>query len=495
MLKERINWTTGLNIAILITLLLGAMAMINGITIRSLWLDESFFARNVAQFPDGYFNQSAPTAPLFYVISWLLTQILGKVELAYRLLPLLAALGSVALLGRFLIQRYSRFTAFIAVVLMMTCYSFSHHAAFAHAYTMDLFFGALLLIQSDKVLNTSSMRQRWLWLLYCILAILGSMPGIFIVGANCLALLAVPLFEKDREKFKLNFRFVLPVGLSAFLMTAGLYFAMTVERTDMFYWDRYFPAGLMPWTIGKWFLDSTAGLTGYFFWNSTNGLLGLFLIFAGTAWFVNTNKSKLALLCWLPMAITILAAVIQKYPWGGVRTAIFTFPYVLILLASGLELLWRLSWSRFSRMIVAVAFLAITVPSIWVLKKAVIPVHDGTEAIKTLRSHMESEMQDGDSYLIYYAAKTQFEFYFPALTEKAIYQGWHERGEAELQSQFIQTNLENHTGRCWLIFSHVEQPEEELYMVDQAWSWGTVIDTIEASGCSAYLWSDTVKTE
>jgi 4-amino-4-deoxy-L-arabinose transferase-like glycosyltransferase len=77
------------------------------------------------------------------------------------------------------------------------------------------------------------------------------------------------------------------------------------------------------------------------------GAIVLALALLGVARWRRQGKGQLAAVLILPMAVTLLASILHRYPFGGSRVDLFLVPAVLLLAAAGLsELAGRLPAPR-----------------------------------------------------------------------------------------------------------------------------------------------------
>jgi len=462
------------------------MAMANGITVKSLLLDEAFFARNIMEFPEGYNRPSAPSAPLFYLVSYGMVLIFGNGEWVYRLLPLLSAIAGLILMILLLWKHYSRMAATLAIILLATSIPLIEYGGNAHPNATDFFCSALLLFITYHFTLRPSNRLWWLWIV-CSIAALGlSLPAVFVVMASSVIFLFRDIWKRQYTQLWQKMKGFIPLGIILFCLVLFVYLQKSGGRDDFPYWVIHFPDNIMPWTVFKWAFANTNALLGYLFWNSEYGLIGLFLILLGTAWFVLKKQYTLCFVCWGPVLLTIGAASLEKWPYGPLRIMLFLLPLFILLIGGGLESIWQSVQSRASKMVVFMACLLLLLPQSWILTRSIAHVEDSKEAMRSLSDAIKDEIMRDDVILVYYGADVQFQYYFPEYLDSAIIEPWSHSGDDYEIEYFVESNIRDIVGRFWLIFSHSQLKEDE-FMLSVAEKYGQLLQSFAFPGCSAYL--------
>jgi len=472
-------------VLIVILIFLSVLAMVNGIGVRSLLLDETFFARNLAHFPHGYFYDSAPCAPIFYFGTYALMQIFGQGEWVYRLIPFLGAVSGLILMALFLWQHFSRAVSVIAVFLMASSYPLVHFASNAHSYASDFFCSVLLFVLTDRLIRNYSLRKLIVWLVTAFLCVALSFTALFASAAYLLFILVIQLFRKETKAIRQFLLSSIPFTIGIFALLY-VFSKQAASRADVIYWKDDFLPGFLPWVAVKWFVINTSELLGYLFGNFKTSLIGLFLIILGSARFIQNKDSHRLILCWGPVFVTVAASGLQKWPYGPVRPILFALPFFLVLIASGLEWIWSCTKRKWDKTAVLAAFLVMAVPYSWTFRQAFARPYDSEEAMRSLSEIVEPEIQADDIFLVYYTTRTPFEFYFAAYTDRAFYQPWSQRDDQEMMQDFVRSHLESSKGRVWLIFSHVYETDEKM-MVAAAKALCNLDHLFEKPDCRAYL--------
>ncbi|WP_203717546.1 glycosyltransferase family 39 protein [Asanoa siamensis] len=289
-----------------------------------LWGDEQMIARNIRD--RGFldlggaldYNQSAP-------LGWLwaqhaVTTILGTDEYALRLLPLLAALGTLVLawlIGR---RWLGPVGAVVLVSFVATSAAAIRYAAEVKQYSGDLFWTMLLLGATMLLLERArpTVRQYVLWWSLAALACLFSMG----------AMLATPVFAAVlvgaawlRSGWRSALRAALPflVWLAVFVVhyLVSLRYVVGSEYMATFWGGRgYPPPGASLGETVTWSLGRLRLLAG--------DPLGLVPPDQGSRYLAAVTR-----VFWLLAGLGCLAAARRSRPFGALLAGVVLFAYVL----------------------------------------------------------------------------------------------------------------------------------------------------------------------
>ncbi len=469
-----------------IAVILSVLAMINGMHVKSLLLDEAFFARNLQNFPQGYTYQSAPSAPLFYLISYALVSVLGDAEWVLRLFPLITAVAGLLVMLKLVWTYFSRMTAVLTGVLTASSIPLIEYSANAHPYATDFFCSVILLVSALAYLNQPSRRNWWVWIVVAFVSVSLSLPAVFVVVIFIVLILGRDIRERAFQDLRQKMKGLIPLAVFMIALGVFLYLPKAGSRQDMFYWEGSFPESLLPWTVLKWAFTNTTAMLGYFFWSYQGGLIGLFLILLGTAWLLKKKQAVLCAVCWGPVILSAGAALFQKWPYGPIRVMLFTLPFFAVLVASGLELVKNAVRTKTPRLVVLLAFISLLVPQSWILTRGFQHIADSEEAVRSLSAAVQPDATEDDVFIVYYAAEVQFQYYFSSYLDQAVVQPWTQRGQASEIRDFLESHIPEKGNRFWLIFSHVVGDEDAM-MVSIAESSSRLIRSYTYSGCGAYL--------
>jgi len=342
------------------------------------------------------------------------------------------------------------------------------------------------LIITHQYINKPT-RIRWIiWLFISILCICFSFPALFVFASFCILILVNTIISKEWQELRIKLMTLIPSGLIIFALLFFFIMRVSQDRQDISFWETFFPPSFMPWYFFKWIYFSTDRLLAYLFWNQQSGLIGIFMILLGTSWTIIRKKYDLMILCWGPILFSLFAASLQKWPYGPIRAMLFSLPFFLVLLASGLEYIWESIKPTRSKVITVIAFLTILIPQSWTLKKGFEQIEDSEEAIRTLSKTIKPKIMENDHFIIYYAAAVQFQFYFPEYNDQAIVQSWVDAGDSTRLNRFVISALSEKKGRFWMIFSHIQGKEDE-WMLNSARKQSQLLESYTFPGCKVFL--------
>jgi hypothetical protein len=309
-----------------------------------IWGDEAFVCLN---FLDRDFI--GLTRPLRYVqvapILFLWSEsaayrLLGSSELALRLLPVLAGLGSL-----FLFLRLTRLTlpplaSALAVGFLAVAYYPVRHGCEVKPYAFDLFFALALLVAAVAWMQRPDQKRRLVLLIIVVPLALGlSYPAVFVAGAVSVALLPVVWRLRERAGWMLYFAYN-SVMLGSFL---GVYLLAGTQQYDStggaqnFYWTEWFPPA-EPAALIKWLAQAHTGNMMAYPVGGKDGASAItfLLCVIAVVHLARARRVELLLLLLGPFVLTFAAAVLHRYPYGGsARIAQHLAPSICFLAGTG----------------------------------------------------------------------------------------------------------------------------------------------------------------
>jgi hypothetical protein len=322
-----------------------------------VWRDEASLSFNFLEWDYrrllGELN-NRQIAPLWFLwIEKTVCLLAGPSAYWLRLVPLLAGVGGLVLFWRLAQTVLSPIAVAFAVGLLAVSWPPIELASTIKPYAIDLFVSVLLLHLAVLYLRRSELRQsdlrqsalrgsdvrgsdvrqtdlrqaegkKFLILLTLVapLAVGVSYPSVFVAGAVSLVL--APVVRRkgwgDRGWF---------LAFNALLLTAFLAHLLLVGRPIdparpselnaymKQYWSHGFPHGgpgaWLWWTIRVHF----ASLFSYPADFMGSSLIGLGLLVLGVRALVRQGQRPVVFLCLLPFALHLLAALLQRYPYGA----------------------------------------------------------------------------------------------------------------------------------------------------------------------------------
>jgi hypothetical protein len=345
-----------------------------------LWGDEAALAANLLE--HGYldllrpldFQQVAPA--LFMWIELWITRLLGFHEWSLRAFPFACSLASVVLfrhvaglifggkvfnnwkhsgeLARFARANgtnetgnespHFKLAELLAVAIFSVSYYPLRHGVESKQYASDLLVSmGLLTIALEWLTN-----PRRTWLLWCLAAAgpiaLGlSHPAAFVSGGIALALLPI-VWQFGTKRVWIPFVAYNAALVIAFVMiylwsTGPQIAAASDEGIMRSYWAHAFPPITRPLPLALWFLTIHAGqLFAYPVGGADVGsgaaTFACFVI--GALLFCRSERRSILTLCLAPFALTLFAAALERYPYGGyARTSQHLAPMICLFAGAG----------------------------------------------------------------------------------------------------------------------------------------------------------------
>jgi 4-amino-4-deoxy-L-arabinose transferase-like glycosyltransferase len=342
---------------------LALILLVLGVTFRlvlfllchPLYEDEAFLALNLVD--RGYLELTRQldrfqVAPVLFLWTELTAYRLGGAsEWVLRLVPLLAGLASLGLFWHLARLTVSPMAATLAVGLLAVSRWPVHLSCQVKPYSLDLLASLALLTVTIHWLQRPD-RIRWLVALTCLapLALATSYPAVFVAGS--ISIVLFPVVWRRSTCVRLLY-----LGFNA-LVLAGFFLcdvviaqrqlgpsgsAFQTYMTD--FWHRGFPPADPGRFLGWLLMRQVGPLMGYPYGNGTvPGLLTfpLFLFGAYLSW--KRGQRSFVAVCLLPFVLTLLAAVLGRYPYGACsRLSQHLAPLICLLTgvgSAGLVALW-----------------------------------------------------------------------------------------------------------------------------------------------------------
>ncbi len=308
-----------------------------------LWGDEAFVCVNLLDRDylgltgELRFAQVAPV--LFLWAEKASFEVLGGSELALRLLPFLAGLAALALLALLARRALNPLAAALAVGVLAVAYYPVRHSCEVKPYAFDLLLSVALLLAAVRWLDDPR-RLGWLALLALLapLAVGLSYPAVLTAGGVALALLPTAWRQGARAR-ALYAAFGLAL-VGSFALVYGVVgrgqFASTGGAGNPF-WEEWFPPS-RPRPLLLWLADAhTGNMMAYPVGGRAGGsALTALLCLAGVWRLASERRLGLLALLLAPFGLTLLAAALQRYPYGGsARVAQHLAPAICLLAGAG----------------------------------------------------------------------------------------------------------------------------------------------------------------
>ncbi|MCZ6792127.1 MAG: glycosyltransferase family 39 protein [Planctomycetota bacterium] len=292
-----------------------------------LWGDEAFLALS-------FFTRSwtgmletleyGMVAPVGFLWSGLaVTHVVGRSELALRLLPWLAGTGGFLIFWRLSRGVLGRHGALAALAILAASYYPVRHAAEVKPYSFDFLFSLPLYWAGWRTWCAPESRARWLALsLLMVVAVWFSYPSVFVSGGVSLALGGRVLARRQPREIlawivgglALSTSFVLMYWQVAANQQWGE--ARVGEGT---YWGPDFPPLDDPWRLPGWLLHAHTG--NMFAYPSGGRNYGssftTLLVVSGAVSVWRRGRKGLVLILLGALPLMLIAASLRLYPYGG----------------------------------------------------------------------------------------------------------------------------------------------------------------------------------
>jgi len=320
-----------------------------------LWDDESFLcvnliSRSYAELlqPLDY-HQVAPV--LFLWMERTCVLLGGFSEYSLRLAPFVCSIASLFLFRQVAARLLSGPAQVCAVAIFAVSYPGIRYAAEAKPYCTDMFVGLALL--AIVVQWQSSRDVRWLIGLAALMPIaLGiSYPAVFAAGGLSLVCGAILLRRTGTQREWLawsGWNLSLVASFVCWFHLVGRIQSSAESEFMGEFWKQNFPPVAQPWLVPYWLLkthasDFLAYPLGGPNWASTATLI---LCLAGLWYLIQQRQFVWLGLVACPAGLHLLAAALQKYPYGGhVKFSQYLATMICCLAALGLAAIMNW-WSR-----------------------------------------------------------------------------------------------------------------------------------------------------
>jgi len=301
-----------------------------------LWGDEARVAVNLFDRDLGGLTRPLDylqIVPLFFLwAEWLISRALGLGEFALRLLPVAAGVASLFAFRRLADRTLDKRAALAALALFAASYYPVRHATEVKSYSIDCLAGALLMLQGWRVMQGGPVRG---FALAAAFLAWWSYPSVFVAGG----VLAVAYLDRRRPAL---------VAAGALLAASFVLMYATVGSAQASagsfhvkssHWEDAFPPLAEPWRLPLWLLDMhTGNLFAYPNGGNDFGSSATFLLcVAGAVTLWRTGRRRLLAMLASPFALMLVAAALEKYPYGGsARIGQHVAPAICLLAGTGL---------------------------------------------------------------------------------------------------------------------------------------------------------------
>jgi hypothetical protein len=309
-----------------------------------IWGDEAFLCLNFLD--RDYLGLTQPlrcvqVAPLLFLWGELAVyRQLGGAELALRLLPFLAGLGSLALFWRLARRTLPPLPRLLAVGIFAVSYYPVRHSCEVKPYSLDLLVSlALLLLALRWLGRPERLAPLVLLTLFIPAALAASYPAVFVAGAVSLVLLPTAWRQPGWRPRALYVAYngLMLTGFAVPYLMAGLGQFASTGGTQNGYWEEWFLPLQLP-DLCWWLVKAHTGNMLAYPIGGPNGLSALttLLCLAGAWQLWRAGGRRLLVLLGVPFALGLAAAALHRYPYGGsARIAQHLAPAICLLAGAG----------------------------------------------------------------------------------------------------------------------------------------------------------------
>ena len=281
--------------------------------------------------------------PLFLLAEWVLQHVLGPSEFAVRLLPLAAGLAAVVLFWRWSRLLLPPFAALLAVGFFALGYYPMRHSVEMKPYSLDQF-SALCLYYLGTLWILQPQRTRYLLAAAILMPLLfgWSYPVVFVAGGLCAAV-GIELLTNRVAARRANWLAMVLCGaiaVASFVAVLQITGAGQYHQTGpamRAYWRGSFPPH-QPLRFLAWLIQiHTGNMFAYPVGGKNGGSTATLLVFLVGLAVVFRRRRRLLVLLLAPFALTFIAALMQRYPYGGsARVAQHLAPVICLLAGTGI---------------------------------------------------------------------------------------------------------------------------------------------------------------
>lgn len=329
-----------------------------------LWGDEAFLAISLLTRDFGGLMhplEYGQIAPLGYLWGTLVfVRLLGSSEWGLRSFSLIAGVLALLLFVRLARRHLGRNASLLAIGVFAAAYAPMRYAVELKPYGFDLLIALLLFMSAAAVLeNPARILRRLLLSLSAVLGVWCSYPAAFIaggVGITLAASLMVPMLRSRRGPVRQAPRAAAEttwyamhtvVYMTALLASFAAMYVLFARpqyqsakwAVDIPMWSVAFPPLERPWKLPLWLIDAHAGEMLAYPVGGKHGLSAgpLLLAILGAAALWRSQQRGFVVLLLSPLALTLIAAAMHRYPYGGgIRVMLFMAPAFCLLIGRGL---------------------------------------------------------------------------------------------------------------------------------------------------------------
>ncbi len=468
--------------------------------VRSLWLDESSLSLNIIHRSPAEllkpldYHQGAPI--LFLLLQKGIVAILGSSELALRLVPLFCGFVSIFLFASLAKWILKPKAVPFAVALFAISGPLIYYSSEVKQYSSDVVTALFLCLLARPLVEQKQLSAARIaaLALFGAIGLWFSQPAIFILAA--LGLIACWNLFKKRDRR--NFLQVTVIGAAWALSFVACYLVSLRALHQDHFLLQYWQSALapVPVSIGadaKWLFDTIMNFLSYpkDRYDKLGSDLAIVISALGAVQLFLSHRRRFYLLA-LPVLLTLLAAGLHTYPFGG-RLILFLVPTMTLLVAGGLEAIYTKTRAAYPLLAILAIVLLFAGPA--KIAGRILIKGEKVEEIKPVIAYVREHRLAGDSLYLYYGSVRAFDYY----QERRLISPMDETiGTGSWKGEWYEENYKHELDklrgkkRVWILFSHVFGTEgviddEQIYLryLDGI---GKRLDSSREVGSSVYLY-------
>jgi len=438
-------------------------------------------------------EQAAPVGFLFLEKLALLA--FGDGEYSLRLFPFLFSIASLVLFYEAARKCLQEWAATIALAFFSVSSYVIYYAAQIKQYSSDVAITLVIIVVAFNIETRElTARRAALFAGLGALAVWLSHPSVLVLAGVGLALALATLRQKDWRRF-----WILAGAYAVWLVSFAAFYLISLRNlsgnqtleTSWAAKGAFIP--LPPRSLAdlEWIPRALIKM-----FENPFGLrfpiLVLVVFLIGGFWLFVKNKRQLLILIG-PIAFTMLASGLHKYPFGR-RLLLFLIPPVLLVVGAGAE--YIIQKKRPYSMLIGGAIVALLLfqPVGGATRNM---LHPRAQDIRPVLEYVRDRRQPGDVVYVYHHQREPFLYYAKKYgfdeSESVLGIDARDKKNRGANWEAYARDLDRLRGyrRVWLLFSHVRKIKgvsEEEFMTRYLDSFGVRVERFGRLGASAYLY-------
>jgi Dolichyl-phosphate-mannose-protein mannosyltransferase len=358
--RPRVTAATGLVLLVGLGL---ALRLYHFLRMPSVWHDEAALLINVVRLDFHemlgplLIHEAAP--PLFLMIERAMMLLFGDGIVALRMFPFLVSCASVVLVALLARRLLTPDAAMWAVGLFAVSDRLLWHAVEAKPYSVDVFVAVAVAYGYVTTRHWQVWRQCLLAAAVLPIILWLSFPACFVVGGWFAAQLPALLRSRSSRDW-IGIIAVAGLVAGSFIWLAEGPAKAQRDGAMESCWTTGFPDWQRPWLVPVWVVRSTIDIFCYCI--PPQGWACVGVVVAGGAWVYRQGQARFLALMFVPMGLTLIAALAGKYPYCGMRVLAYMTPAFCLLAGAGVEPMTALTRERFAAKGLVILWIALAIP-------------------------------------------------------------------------------------------------------------------------------------